>query len=216
VRQSRLADILLVTIEHLSVRGPGCYGNPVAPTPQLDRLAAEGVQCTRSFCTSPGCSPSRAALATGRYPHCNGVMGLAHAHFGWELALGERHIAELDLVGAAQLCSRFPFDLLESFPTRHHRVGTPNHRRESALTHLGQAVCRVAHQNERLPVLELHVNRLVARRMSRSWDDAKRLQRLRPCGKPTDPAAAWSRDLDPVAVCPKCLPVRALVLSLST
>src|SRR5437879_7178707 len=73
----------------------GCYGIRTVHTPALDRLATEGVRFANSFCTSPGCSPSRAALATGRYPHSNGVLGLAHAHFGWELGPGERHIARL-------------------------------------------------------------------------------------------------------------------------
>jgi arylsulfatase A-like enzyme len=73
----------------------GCYGVPGVRTPTLDALAAEGVRFASHFCTSPGCSPSRAAIATGRYPHANGVLGLAHAHFGWELAAGERHVASL-------------------------------------------------------------------------------------------------------------------------
>src|SRR6476469_2911786 len=73
----------------------GCYGIRSVHTPTLDGLAAEGVRFANSFCTSPGCSPSRAALATGRYPHCNGVLGLAHSYFGWQLGPGERHIASL-------------------------------------------------------------------------------------------------------------------------
>jgi arylsulfatase A-like enzyme len=73
----------------------GCYGMGAVHTPALDRIAAEGVRFANAFCTAPGCSPSRAALATGRYPHSNGCMGLAHAHFGWDLAPGERHTAQL-------------------------------------------------------------------------------------------------------------------------
>jgi arylsulfatase A-like enzyme len=86
---------ILQIICHDLGRHLGCYGVASVHTPTLDRLAGEGVRCAGGFCTSPGCSPSRATLATGRYPHANGVMGLAHAHFGWQLAPGERHIARL-------------------------------------------------------------------------------------------------------------------------
>jgi N-sulfoglucosamine sulfohydrolase len=87
-------DIVLITCHDLG-RHLGCYGQGTVHTPILDEIAAGGVRFSNSFCTSPGCSPSRAALATGRYPHCNGVLGLAHAHFGWGLAPGERHAAAL-------------------------------------------------------------------------------------------------------------------------
>ena len=86
--------VLLITCHDLG-RHLGCYGVDSVQTPNLDALAAAGVRFTRAFCTSPGCSPSRATLATGRYPHSNGVMGLAHEPFGWGLAPGERHVAAL-------------------------------------------------------------------------------------------------------------------------
>jgi len=63
-----------------------CYGVASVASPNLDRLATEGVKFTQAFATAPQCSPSRASLATGLYPHTNGVMGLAHRGFDWELA----------------------------------------------------------------------------------------------------------------------------------
>lgn len=46
----------------------GCYGNPVARTPNLDRLAADGVRFDRMFTHCPVCAPSRSGMITGRYP----------------------------------------------------------------------------------------------------------------------------------------------------
>jgi arylsulfatase A-like enzyme len=64
-----------------------CYGRESVVSPRLDGLARDGVRFARAFATAPQCSPSRASLATGMYPHTNGVMGLAHRGFDWQLAV---------------------------------------------------------------------------------------------------------------------------------
>lgn len=53
----------------------GIYGDKVVKTPNFDRLAREGVVFSNAFCSSPSCTPSRAAILTGRYPHQNEESG---------------------------------------------------------------------------------------------------------------------------------------------
>jgi arylsulfatase A-like enzyme len=76
-----------------------CYGVESVVSPNLDSLANGGVKFTAAFATAPQCSPSRASIATGRYPHNNGVMGLAHHGFDWELSPSTPHTAAI--LGAA-------------------------------------------------------------------------------------------------------------------
>ncbi len=59
----------------------GCYGDPYAQTPVLDRLAESGVRFERAFVPYSVCSPSRACFLTGLYPHQNGQLGLATHKF---------------------------------------------------------------------------------------------------------------------------------------
>jgi arylsulfatase A-like enzyme len=53
----------------------GCYGDPRARTPNLDRLAARGVRFDRAYCTYPLCGPSRNSMLTGLYPNASGIHG---------------------------------------------------------------------------------------------------------------------------------------------
>lgn len=54
----------------------GCYGNPAVNTPNIDRLASEGMRFDRAFLTISSCSPSRCSILTGRYPHNTGAEDL--------------------------------------------------------------------------------------------------------------------------------------------
>jgi len=76
-----------------SGRHLGAYGHPDVSSPRLDRLAAEGILFTRAHATAPLCSPSRGSLFTGRYPHNNGLIGLAH--HGWEYRDGIRTLPQI-------------------------------------------------------------------------------------------------------------------------
>ncbi|MDW5594265.1 sulfatase [Conexibacter stalactiti] len=65
------------------------YGHQVQ-TPNIQRLADQGLLLRQAFTAAPTCSGSRAALLTGQYPHVNGMTGLAHR--GWKLNDYGRHI----------------------------------------------------------------------------------------------------------------------------
>jgi N-sulfoglucosamine sulfohydrolase len=65
------------------------YGHQI-PTPNIQRIADQGLLFRQAFCAAPSCSGSRACLLTGQWAHVNGMTGLAHR--GWELADYGRHI----------------------------------------------------------------------------------------------------------------------------
>ena len=66
-------NILWITCEDMSAR-LGCYGDPLALTPHIYKLADHGIRFTRVFSVSGVCSPSRAALITGLYPTSFGAQ----------------------------------------------------------------------------------------------------------------------------------------------
>src|SRR5215831_17956052 len=69
---ARTPNIVFIFCDDLGYGDLGCYGSKLH-TPNLDRLATEGVRFTNFCSADPVCSPSRAALLTGRYPTRVGV-----------------------------------------------------------------------------------------------------------------------------------------------
>ena len=64
----RKPNILWICTDQQRFDSLGCYGNPQIETPNLDRLAEQGMLFENTYCQSPVCSPSRASFLTGRYP----------------------------------------------------------------------------------------------------------------------------------------------------
>ena len=70
-------NVVLIYIDDLGYGDLGTYGTPDIPTPHIDQLAAEGVQCNTSYITNPPCCPSRCALIMGQYGQRFGKYGMS-------------------------------------------------------------------------------------------------------------------------------------------
>jgi arylsulfatase A-like enzyme len=66
-------NLLFILTDNHGAWTLGCYGNPEIRTPNIDRLAAEGMLFTRAYCNNSVCSPSRASFLTGLIPSQHGV-----------------------------------------------------------------------------------------------------------------------------------------------
>ena len=101
-------NIVLIMADDLAWDDSGPYGNDRVRTPNLDKLAAEGMKFTRAILTASSCSPSRASIITGRYPHRTGAEELhwpvpakqitfvekLRAAGYWTAAAGKWHLGE--------------------------------------------------------------------------------------------------------------------------
>jgi len=86
---------IILFITHDQGQLVGCYNSSQMPnslkTPNLNRLAENGIRFTNHFCTAPQCSPSRGSIQTSLYPHQNGLMGLVNR--GWTLPKHNKTLA---------------------------------------------------------------------------------------------------------------------------
>ncbi|MDG2126375.1 MAG: sulfatase-like hydrolase/transferase [Fuerstiella sp.] len=80
-------NIVFILADDLGYGDLGCYGHPVAKTPNIDRLAQSGVRFTQHYSNGPECSPTRTAFLTGRYQQRVG---------GLECALGTGNVGRYD------------------------------------------------------------------------------------------------------------------------
>lgn len=75
----RPPNLVVIFCDDLGWGDLGCFGNPTIRTPNIDRMAAEGQKWTQFYVAAPVCTPSRAALMTGRYPIRNGMTSAKRA-----------------------------------------------------------------------------------------------------------------------------------------
>ena len=72
-------NILFIMSDDHTTQAVGAYGSRLAklnPTPNIDRLARNGMRFDRVYCNNSICTPSRASIITGQYPQTNGVLDL--------------------------------------------------------------------------------------------------------------------------------------------
>src|SRR5262245_61936089 len=71
--QAKRPNFLFVMTDDQRFDAMSCAGNRILKTPNMDRIAAEGVRFREAFVTNSLCSPSRATIVTGLYSHAHGV-----------------------------------------------------------------------------------------------------------------------------------------------
>jgi uncharacterized sulfatase len=91
----RPPNLIVILADDLGFGDLGCYGSRTIATPRLDRMAGEGLRFTDFYVASPFCSPSRAALLTGRLPARCGVPYVLFPTEHTGLPPGELTLAEL-------------------------------------------------------------------------------------------------------------------------
>lgn len=69
-------NFIIIIGDDISWNDLGCYGHPTVKSPNIDRLAQEGITFTNTYLTASSCSPSRCSIIAGRYPHNTGAAEL--------------------------------------------------------------------------------------------------------------------------------------------
>ena len=92
--ESTLPNIVIIFADDMGYGDPGCFGG-VNPTPNIDRMAEEGMRFTDFYVAQPVCGASRAALLTGCYPNRVGIFGAPGPRTKIGINANEMTIAEL-------------------------------------------------------------------------------------------------------------------------
>lgn len=79
--QDRPPNIVFILIDDLGWADVGCYGNRFNETPNIDRLASQGMRFTDAYAACPVCSPTRASILSGQYPARVGITDFITGHW---------------------------------------------------------------------------------------------------------------------------------------
>ena len=133
-------NILYVFSDQQRYNTMGCTGNTIVRTPNLDRLAWEGVCFEQAFSSCPICSPYRAQVLTGRYAHANGVLDNEYRLFDDQVTLAQalgRSGYRTAYVGKWHLGygpypeeKRYGFDYMAAYDCQHRYYSTTYYENE--------------------------------------------------------------------------------------
>src|SRR5437867_1130061 len=79
---ARKLNIILIYVDDLGWKDAGFLGSTFYHTPNIDRLAAQGMVFTSAYANAPNCAPSRASLLTGLYPPRHGIYTVGSSERG--------------------------------------------------------------------------------------------------------------------------------------
>ncbi len=94
-QEERLPNIVIIFTDDQGYQDLSCYGSPNIRTPNIDKIATDGIKFTNFYVAQPVCSASRAALLTGCYPNRLGIHGAYSPYVGKGLNPNEETIAEV-------------------------------------------------------------------------------------------------------------------------
>ncbi len=115
-------NIVVILADDLGYGDLGCYGHPIIRTPNLDRIAQEGMRFTQFYSAAPVCTPSRVALMTGRLPGRSGLTRVLGPRAKGGLPASEITIAQaLKPLGYATACvGKWHLGHLPEYLPTHH------------------------------------------------------------------------------------------------
>ena len=120
-------NIIVFLTDDLGWGDLSCYGHPIIKSPNLDRLAQQGMRLSACYSASSVCSPSRSAILTGRTPYRNGV-------FTWIPAGSPIHLRPTEITASSEYC-RATLNRLSGTANRSLSVAkTPNTMRNRTNT----------------------------------------------------------------------------------
>ena len=112
-------NVLILCVDQQSTKVLGCYGNDIIKTPNIDRLATQGVRFENAYSPSPLCVPARAVMATGRFVHEIETWDGCHPYTGQAKSWGHHLVdAGHSALSIGKLHYRSPDDP-NGFPSPH-------------------------------------------------------------------------------------------------